>query len=207
MATEEKEVKKEGEDASTHIEIKKEGSDVSTEPDYKALYEKEKDRAENYKRAFKEKKELREAPESKEMNLDTIRQVIREETAGTKLDSMLKEKISDPNQRELARAYYENRIVKSGTSDEALSDDLDFAISAVKGVKAVKEAAELRRAIENKPSSSRTEGASSEKEIDKTNISPELKRTLEARAKAVGQDPQKFIEKFLENQKRTTVIS
>ena len=192
--------------APQDTEVKKQDSEASAEPDYKALYEKEKDRAENYKRAFKEKKELREA-DPKALDSDTIRQIIREETAGNKLETMLKEKISDPNQRELARAYYENRIVKSGTSDEAISDDLDFAISAVKGVKAVKEAAELRRAIENKAPSTRTEGSSSEKEIDKNNLSPELKRSLEAKARAVGQEPEKFIAKFLENQKRTTVVS
>lgn len=189
-------------------EVKKEDSGASAESvDYKVLYEKEHDRAENYKRSFKEKKEFREkAPESQGLDADTIRQIIREETAGNKVDKILNEKIKDPQQRELAKLYYENRINKQGTSDEAIADDLELAVNAVHGIKLAKQNAELRRAAENKPSNVSTEGPSSEKEVDRNNLSPELRRSLESKAKAVGQDPQKFIEKFLENQKRTTVV-
>ena len=208
------------------VEINDSGAPLNTEvnksdasaDNWKALYEKEKEKAENYKRAFTQKKEFVKAAkeetdedEDRPISRKEFRSLLREEVvpmvASSKEDTLLEKKVSDPEKRRLVKFYLENRIVRTGTNDEALSQDIDFAISAADGQTAVKENSELKRALDNRPPSYATNGSSADRGIDKKPYgwTPEQALELEKKAVKLKVDPEKFKKSAWENRSKTTI--
>lgn len=208
-------VKTDDQGAPLDSEVKNE-SDAS--PDFEEMYKKERERAENYKRAMLEKKQFLKKPqeetteddENKPLTRKDVRELLQQEVAPmvsvNKEESLLNSKITDPAKRKLVKFYLDNRIKRTGTSDEALSEDIDFAINAIDGNTFRRKNEEIVRSLDNKPSDKSNAGSSQEKDIDTLKLDPQLKKQLEERARVLGIDPAKFIADFQKNLSRTPTL-
>lgn len=134
------------------------------EIDYKALLAKEVAEKENYKAALREerskRRELEKKPEEVQAEEDEeskIAKVVRKELepltvalTGNKVEQILSTLAKDPDKQNLIKFYYENRIVRTGTSDSAIRNDLEAALNMADGAKLRKENQELKRMNDNK---------------------------------------------------------
>lgn len=202
-------------EADTEVE-EQDGASASEqdEPDWKAIAEKERDRAENYKKAFTQKrqfvkaaeKEVDENDEEDELS-SKVRRIIREEVtpalSENKVDVQLKELVKDPAKREAVKLIYENRIRQTGTNDEAIATDLSAALDIADGHKLRKVNAELHRK-NNMQHTAPTSGSSADRGVDKKNhqFSDTQIKSLTETARRLGADPTKFIEQAWKNQNK-----
>lgn len=203
-------------DTDTGVETKV--TDAPQEPDWKAIALKETEKAENYKKALLQKRQLRNVKPAEEVVEDDdkpltrrdIREIIQDSVvpalAQNKEEQLLSSKISDPNKREAVRAILDSSIKRTGTSDQEILSDIDKALAIADSHKLRVVNAELVRKTENKPATTVTSGSSSEKEIDVTNLAPEIKMALEKRADLLKIPRDKFIAQYIENRKKTSVI-
>jgi hypothetical protein len=212
------------------VETIEEGSELETqegveiETEVSSAEEKDdtdwKTIAENYKTALTQKRQLRnvvptpveeEVDENAPVTRKDILNLLREEVVplvtGSKEDTLLSQKITDPAKRLYVKQLLETRIVRTGTSDEALSSDIDAALAIADSHKKDKTISELKRAASNKPPAP-SAGSSSEKPIEQKSYkwTAEQSRALDAKAKNLGLDPEKFKKDAWDNQKRTRVM-
>ncbi len=213
------------------VEIKgQEGTDLDTgvkkpessaqEPDWKAIAEKERQEKENYKKALTQKRQFLnkqpideiepEEDEDKPLTRKDIRSILQEEVVpvitSNKEDQLLTSKVSDPAKREAVKAILENSIRRTGTSEQAISSDIDKALAIADSHRLHVVNQELARKIENKPQDKSSEGGSNEKDIEVDKIDPQLRKSLEDRAKFLKVDPKKFIEQYTQNRKKTSTL-
>lgn len=207
----------EGVEAETEVS----SAEVQDNTDWKAIAETERAKAENYKLALSQKRQLRNVTPSPEQEVEDeddkpltrkdIRAILREEVipvvSGSKEDTLLSQKISDPSKREYVKQLLATRIVRTGTSDEDLQADIDDAIAMADRKKTDKAISELRRAANNKPQApsagSSNENAPEQKQYKWTK---EQSAALEKRANTLGVDPEKFKRDAWANQSKTKVL-
>ena len=207
-----------GSDADTGV--KKDSESSAQEPDWKAIAEKERGEKEHYKKALTQKRQfLNKEPidevevednDDKPLTRKDIRSILQEEVVpvitSNKEDQLLASKITDPAKREAVKAILENSIRRTGTSEQAISSDIDKALAIADSHKLRVVNSELSRKIENKPTDKSTEGGSNEKDIEVDKIDPQLKKSLEDRAKFLKVDPKKFVNDYIQNRKRTSTL-
>lgn len=204
-------------------ELKEESGAPQTDQDdtnWQAIAEKERERAENYKLALTQKRQLRKAPPQPEIeDEDDDKPITRKElenllrtevvplVASSKEDNLLLQKVSNPAKRAFVKQLLETRVVRTGTSDSDILDDIDAALAIADSKKKDKTIAELARAAQNKPPLP-SAGSSEEKPLEQKpyKLSPEVAQMLEKRAKGLGVDPEKFKADFYKNQGRTKVL-
>lgn len=185
--------------------------------DWKAIAIKERDRAENYKTAFDQKRAFvkagaigpveEEPDEDRPVTLKDLK-AFQQDTLGavtaSKEDTLLAEKITDPAKRIYVKQLLDSRIVRTGTSEEALTSDINAALAIADSHKKDKVISELTRAANNKPHAP-TAGSSEEKPIEQKPYkwTAQQVQELEKRAKALGvKDLEKFKKDAWENQKK-----
>lgn len=212
-ADEEGSVLEEGVEADESVS----SADSEDDTDWKAVAEKAKAEAENYKTALDQKRQLRHKPasapvvEEDESDDDApltkgeFRKMLHEEVtpviAQNKVDSVLEKMVTDPAKREVVKLFYETRIRQTGTSDEAIRADIDAALAIADSHKLRKTNEELKRKA-NQAKTPPSAGSGSDKDPGpKTHkFSAEQEKTLTETAKRIGQDPKKFIEAAWKNQ-------
>lgn len=175
--------------------------------------------AENYKRAFTEKRDFikgkktqdaDEDDESKPLTRKDIADIIAQSVAPlvttSREDSLLSQRVIDPAKRVYVKQLLESRIVRTGTSDEDIANDIADAIAMADRKKTEQTIAELKRAADNKPHAPNA-GSSMEKPAEQKQYkwTAEQARALEARAKTLGVDPERFKKDAWDNQKKTRV--
>lgn len=188
--------------------------------DWKAIAEKERERAENYKKAFTQKREFvkananiqtEELDEDAPLTAKSFNKLLNERVvplvAASKEDSLLS-KITDPAKRSYVKQLLESRIVRTGTSDEDIQNDIEAALAIADSKKKDKTISELARAAQNKPLSP-SAGSSSETVIEQKAYkwTAQQSSELEKKARNLGIDPEKFKKDAWANQKRTKVLS
>lgn len=193
--------------------------------DWKALAEAAEERAENYKKAFTQKREFVKANQTthpddenddKPLTRREFEQLLQSTVvplvATSKEDDLLKEKISDPAKRAYVRQILNSRIVRTGTSDTALASDIKAALAIADSDRNEKTISELKRAAANKPKSP-SAGSSSEPSVEQKAYkwTEAEARELEKRAAQLSEggmkiDPEKFKKDAWENRKRTRVV-
>lgn len=191
--------------------------DSEDDTDWKAIAEKEREKAENYKTALDQKRQLRNKPapppvvededdeDDKPLTRRELRKVLQEEVAPVvaqnRIDSVLEKEVTDPEKRKLVKLYYETRIRQTGTSDEAIHADIDAALAIADAHKLRKTNEELKR-VANQSKTRPTAGSGSDKGPDAKNhkFSEDQVKALTARAQATGADPKKFVEQAWKNQ-------
>ena len=186
------------------------------ETDWKAVAEHERERAENYKKAFTQKRQFvkaaqeveEETDEDKPLTRKELRKVLQEEVtpalSENKVETALKVMVKDPSKREAVRLIYENRIRQTGTSDEAIRQDVEAALSIADAHKLRKVNAELTRKS-NMQTQAPLNGSSADRGVDKKNhqFSDAQVKSLTETARRLGADPTKFIEQAWKNQSRS----
>lgn len=207
----------------TEVEVSDSGASAESkegEPDWKALYEKAEalyvkteDEKENYKQALTQKRQLINKPEVEEVDDDApltrkeLRRVLQEEVvpvvAENKVETALSSLVTNPEKRKLVKFYYENRIRQTGTSDNAIRQDIEAALAIADGAHLKKVNAELTRKTNMQKQPPLSGSASDIASVAKNHkFSSEQVAQLTARAKANGQDPTKFIEQVWKNQNK-----
>lgn len=195
--------------------------DEQDDTDWEAIAKTEHDRAENYKKAFTQKRMFVKAGATAPLieeeddedrpvtlkDLKALQQSTMAVVSESKEDTLLTQKITDPKKRAFVKQLLESRIVRTGTSDEALSSDIDAALAIADSQKKDKTISELKRAAANKPNTP-SAGSSSEKPLDTKpyKIDAALATELEKRAKTLGVDPEKFKADFFKNSKSTKTL-
>lgn len=189
-------------------------ADSQDDTDWKAIAEQERDRAENYKTALTQKRQLRKTPspvveepeedDDKPLTRSELRKVLQEEVAPivsqNKVESVLESTVKDPEKRKLVKLYYDTRIRQTGTSDEAVRQDIESALAIADAHKYRKAAAEITRA-QQKDTTPPISGSGSDRGGDQKNhkFSADQEKVLTATAQRLGQDPKKFIEAAWKN--------
>lgn len=198
------------------------GQEESAAPqtDYKALLEKEIAEKEQWKESALKNKRLLKKTEPIEETSDTGNETEDERiermahavsakvvTTVTE-DSLLKSKITDPEQRKLVKFYLENKLVRTGTSEEALESDIETALILATGKKAIVENAELKRMKANDSRVAPAAGSSVDRGVERKahQWSPEQEKILTQKAKDLRIDPQKFLTDSWNNRSRTSSI-
>lgn len=213
-------VEKTTQEAPLETEVNESGASADKqgeEVNWEEVAKKERERAENYKKAFTQKRQFvkaaqeevaeTEEDEDKPLTRRDLQKVLRETVtpvfAENKVESTLKDLVKDPAKREAVKAIYENRIRQTGTSDEAIRQDIEAALDLADAHKLKKENAELTRKS-NMQTQTSLSGSSSDRGSDiKTHkFSDTQIAELTARAKSTGQDPAKFIEQVWKNQNK-----
>lgn len=214
----EEELKKSEAPQTGEPEEKKEGEPVV---DYKAELEKAKEQTENYKTGLSNEKEIskrrqekidkleKEEPKKEEIDTSTIltqvRDVVREELTVSKREDQadfvneVENSMSDnPDERELIRHYYDNSLIKTGSSKENIIGDFQKAKVLANQSKYLKENGELKAALLAKGSKTSGGMGSSEKAPveDKTQPTDEDIRIANA---TFGGD----IERYMKHKDRT----
>lgn len=195
----------------TEVEVIDSGASAESEDstDYKALYEQEAEKAENYKKALTQKRQLRnvqvEEPEEeddKPLTRKDLQAALTPVLAENKVETAL-QGIKDPEKRKLVKFYYENRIRQTGTSDDAIRNDLDAALAIADGKRLLKVNAELTRKsnMQKVPSMA---GSSADAHVPSSThkFTPDQVKSLTATANRLNADPTKFIEQAWKNQHR-----
>lgn len=180
------------------------------EVDWKAVAIKEKERAENYKKAFtqkrqfvKAKEEETEEDENTPITRKDLAQILTPALTENKVDTVLLELVKDPAKREAVRLIYENRVRQTGTSDEAIRSDIDAALSIAEAPRLRKVSSELTRKT-NMQTTPPLSGSSADHGavVKNHQFSQDQIKSLTATALRIGADPTKFIENAWKNQSR-----
>lgn len=198
-------------------EVITEDASAQVEPDWKELLRLEQKRSEkaesdrdNYKEgmlvAKRRMKDLkREEAADDEGGDDKVAKAVKEALepfvstlqAG-KVDQILASTVTDPSKREYVKSLYQNRIQRTGTSDEAVKSDIEAALALANASKFAKENEELKRMHDNRTYiPPNTSGGSNDKgSVQKAHKwTPEQENVLEQRALAGGiQDVEKYKE-------------
>ncbi len=189
--------------------------------DWEKLLEEERVKTDQWKTAaLKAKRQLRDRkpegsiedvePETEEERITRIATEVAHKAVSIKTeDSILAEKVKDPKQRELVKHYLEHRIVRTGTSEEALASDIDFAISAANSKKNAIKASELERAIINDSRGAPSSGPNADRGVERKphQWTPDQEKDLERRARQLKLDPEKFKADAWKNRSRTNVAT
>lgn len=198
-------------------EVIDEAASAHVEPDWKELLRLEQKRSEkaesdrdNYKEgmlvAKRRMKDLkREEATEDEGSDDKVAKAVKEALEpfvatlqGSKVDQILASTVTDPSKREYVKSLYQNRIQRTGTSDEAIRSDIEAALSLANASKFAKENEELKRMNDNRTYiPPNTPGGSGDKgSVQKAHKwTPEQETVLEQRAMAGGiQDVEKYKE-------------
>lgn len=203
------------------VETDTEGATAQEEDstDWKAIAEAEREKAENYKLALTQKRQLlgkipptppeeedEDAPLTKKDFARLLNETVVPLVTTSKEDSLL-QKIVDPAKRLYIKQLLETRIVRTGTSDEDIQNDIDAALAIADSKKKDKVISELARAAQNKPPVP-SAGPSTEKPLEQKQYkwTAEQARALDARAKILNVDPEKFKKDAWDNQKKTRVL-
>lgn len=197
------------------------GEEESAAPqtDYKALLEKEIEEKEQWKEAalinkrkLKKTDSAEEAPEiqneTEDERIERMAHAVSAKVVTTVTeDSLLKNKIADPEQRKLVKFYLENKIVRTGTSEEALESDIETALILASGKKAIIENKELKRMQANDSRVTPAAGSSADRGVERKphQWTPEQAKMLEEKARALRIDPEKFKIDSWNNRSRTHV--
>jgi len=209
-------IDQEGSDLDAGVKKEGEGSELPEDnTDYKSLYEKEVEISNNYKTALKQKRQLRNKDEELEedeqddeapVTLGTLKKVIQDTVLPSittnREQSILEQRITNPEKRKLVKFYLDNRIVRTGTSDDSISNDIDTALAIADSKKIKIENEELKRANANKGQTVRTTGSGQgggEMEVPTHKFSKEQEQALTAKAKTLGIDPKIYIAKAWKN--------
>lgn len=192
------------EEASAHIE-----------PDWKELLRLEQERSaktaeerDNYKEgmlAAKRREKARKEEGNDEGGDDKVAKAVKEALEpfvatlqGSKIDQILASTVTDPSKREYVKSLYQNRIQRTGTSDEAVKSDIEAALALANASKYAKENEELKRMQDNRTYiPANTAGGSTEKGVTQKahKWTPEQEKALEQRAMSNGiQDVEKYKE-------------
>lgn len=187
--------------------------------DWKAIAEAERQKAENYKLALTQKRQLRNAaPPAEETDEDapltakSFNKLFNERVvplvATSREDSLLTSKITDPAKRAYVKQLLESRIVRTGTSDEDIQADIEAALAIADSKKKDKAISELARAAQNRPQTP-SAGPSSETTIEQKPYKWDAQQSsaLEKKARMLNIDPEKFKKDAWTNQQRTKVLS
>lgn len=184
------------------------------EPDWKAIAEQERVKAENYKKALTQKRQLRkqapkvEEPEENDFEEDeddesrpiTLKDLEIRDAKKT-VDSTLSELVKDPEKRKLVKLYYDTRIRQTGTSDDAIRSDLETALDLADVKHLRKTNKEIARTISQDKTPPLGGSGSDRSPAPKGHkFSDEQVRTLTETAKRIGADPKKFIADAYKNQ-------
>lgn len=180
--------------------------------DWKAEFDKEHERAENYKKAFDQKRQFRkkEAPtsdveaeedEARPATVADIRKIVTETNTTSSVDSRLKNLVKDENKRKLVKLYYDTRIRQTGTSDESIQADLQTALDLADAPRLRKTISEVAR-VNDQEKVPNMQGGGSDRGADKGNhkFSADQVKSLTARATQLGIDPKKYVEQAWKNQ-------
>jgi len=186
--------------------------------DWEAIALKERERAENYKKAFTQKREFVRAGNttSPDIEEDEDKPLTRKEftellqstvvplVSASKEDSILANKITDPAKRAYVKQLLESRIVRTGTSDADISSDIEAALAIADSHKKDTTITELKRVANNRPQSP-SAGSSSEAPLEQKSHkwTAEQARALDAKAQALGVDPEQFKKRAWDNRKTT----
>lgn len=184
--------------------------------DYKALYEEEskktaqwKEAALKNKRLAKESKSEISEAETEDERITRIASLAASQAVKVVTeDSLLKSKIQDPEQRKLVKHYLENRIVRTGTSEEALENDIAEALALAEGKKALIEVKELKRVLSNDSRVTPAAGSNADRGVERKphQWTPDQEKILMQKAKDLRIDPQKFLTDSWNNRSRTQSI-
>lgn len=173
--------------------------------------------AENYKTALTQKRQLRNTPspvieteddEDKPLTRREFTELLQSTVvplvSASKEDTLLSNRITDPAKRAYVKQLLDSRIVRTGTSDEALSSDIDAALAIADSHKKDKTIAELKRAAANKPQAP-SAGSSNEAPMEQKQHkwTADQARELDRKAQALGVDPEKFKKDAWTNRTRT----
>ena len=202
-----------------------ENESAAPQTDWKALYEKEQEAHRNSSEkeaqwkeaALKNKRLLKERTqvETTEPEVETedervsrlASEVSRRVVTTVTEDSLLKSKVTDPEQRRLVKFYLENRIQRTGTSEEALESDIEFAISAANSKKVAIENKELKRLQANDSRVTPAAGSTADRGVERKphQWSADQEKILTEKARALRIDPAKFLKDSWDNRSRTHV--
>lgn len=206
-----------GSDLDTGVEEKTlvSSAEVEDTTDWKAVAEAEAIKAENYKTALTQKRQLRNTPlpvieedEDKPITRKELEELLQSTVvplvSASKEDTLLSSKITDPAKRAYVKQLLDTRIVRTGTSDEALSSDIDAALAIADSHKKDKVISELQRAAANRPQTP-SAGSSNEAVVEQKQHkwTAEQARELDKKAQALGVDPEKFKKDAWTNRTRT----
>lgn len=176
--------------------------------------------AENYKTALTQKRQLikhtpapiieEEEDEDRPVTLKDLKAFQQSTVAivsESKEDTLLAEKIPDPAKRAFVKQLLESRIVRTGTSDSDIANDIEDALSMADRKKTAKTIEELKRVANNRPSAPAA-GSSSEKLLEKKAYAwtAAEAQALETRAKQLNLDPEKFKKDAWANKKTTRAM-
>lgn len=187
--------------------------------DWKAIAEVEAKKAENYKNALTQKRQLRntlapilEEDEEKPLTRKELEEILQSTVvplvSASKEDSLLSSKITEPTKRAYVKQILETRIVRTGTSDDALSSDIEAAIAIADSHKKDKTISELRRAATNRPQTP-SAGSSTDVPVEQktsNKLSAEQNRLLDTKADQLGIPREEFKKRFLDNAKKTRIL-
>lgn len=186
--------------------------------DWKAIAEAERTKAENYKKALTQKRQLRNLPQEpveedddRPLTRKDFKNLVREEVvplvATSKEDSLLSSKIADPAKRSYIKLLLETRVVRTGTSEQDILDDIDAALAIADSKKKDRTISELARAVDNRPAAPAAAGGQADRGIEKKGYgwNKEQSRALEQKANALGLDAEKYKEEIWEARKTTFV--
>lgn len=189
------------------------------EIDWKAEYDKEHARAENYKTALHQKRQLRKKPkeeikvqeddevvedeesEDDDDNKPLTRAEYNQREARKTVSSVIAGVVTDPNKRKLVELYYETRIRQTGTSDDAIRRDVQTALDLADARKLRKTAGEMARVINKDETPPLTGSRSDRGAVSRDHkFSPEQVIALTESAKRIGANPEVFIRNAWKNQ-------
>lgn len=175
--------------------------------------------AENYKTALTQKRQLRTTPtpvieenedEDRPVTLKDLK-VFQQNTVAivseSKEDILLAQKIPDPAKRAYVKQLLESRIVRTGTSDSDIANDIEDALSMADRKRTEKTISELKRVAANRPQAPAA-GSSSEKPLEKKAYAwtAAEAQALETKAKQLNLDPEKFKKDAWANKKTTRAM-
>lgn len=131
--------------------------------------------------------------DNKPITRKDLKEVITPIISETKVDSILNSVVTDPAKRAYVKDIFDNRIQRTGTSDEAIRSDLEAALALADSKRISKENAELKRMNDN----NRTyvppaggDGGGGGGGVDRTRKAhewtPEQESALERRAQSLG---------------------
>lgn len=205
-------------ESAQEVDIVSEAASAHIEPDWKELLRLEQERTsklseerDNYKEGLlsakrREKIQKKEQDADDDEGGDKIAKAVREALEpvlstihGSKIDQILASTVTDPSKREYVKSLYQNRIQRTGTSEEAIRSDIQAALALANASKFAKENEELKRMQDNRTYIPPTGGGGAGGDKGATQKahkwSPEQERALEARASANGiQDVEKYKE-------------
>ncbi len=178
---------------------------ASEEIDFKAELEKAKaakeEKEEQLRKAEFTIEKLKSKKEAPEIDLEAIEESIREklskeqeakfeqlktEQAKSLLESEIAKITSNPDEQELIRFNYENRIVKSGHDAKSISEDLNNAYLISNKPRLEKTMEELRKKAISNMTKNGGEAAPSESKAPGAKLSPEMEAWVKKTAAARG---------------------